>query len=43
MRCLITNVDQDSQRISLSTADLEEMTGDMLLDKVSSSDLSLAE
>ena len=34
MRCLITNVDQESQRVSLSTADLEEMTGDMLLDKV---------
>lgn len=34
VRCLITNVDQESQRVSLSTADLEEMTGDMLLDKV---------
>ena len=34
VRCLITNVDQESQRISLSTADLEETTGDMLMDKV---------
>lgn len=34
VRCLIINVDQESQRISLSTADLEETTGDMLMDKV---------
>ncbi len=35
VRCLIISVDQESQRIGLSTADLEETTGDMLMDKVS--------
>ena len=34
VRCLIINVDQEGQRVSLSAADLEETTGDMLMDKV---------
>ena len=34
MRCLVTFVDEGSQRISLSTADLEEVDGDMLLNQV---------
>jgi len=34
VRCMIERVDYDAQRINLNTADLEEIAGDMLMDKV---------
>ena len=34
MRCLVTYVDEGSHKISLSTSDLEEVDGDMILNQV---------
>ena len=34
MRCLVTFVDEGRHKISLSTADLEEVDGDMILNQV---------
>ena len=43
VRCLVTFVDEASHKISLSTADLEEVDGDMILNQVYAEDLPIAE
>ena len=43
MRCLVTFVDEGSHKISLSTSDLEEVDGDMILNQVHAARLALAE
>lgn len=34
VRCFVIDVDQESKRVALSTADLEEIDGDMLVNRV---------
>ena len=43
MRCLVTYVDEGSHKISLSTSDLEEVDGDMILNQVPAARLTIAE
>ena len=43
MRCLVTYVDEGSHKISLSTSDLEEVDGDMILNQVHAARLAFAE
>ena len=42
MRCLVTYVDEGSHKISLSTSDLEEVDGDMILNQVHAARLTIA-
>ena len=43
MRCLVTFVDEGSHKISLSTSDLEEVDGDMILNQVQAACPTIAE
>ena len=43
VRCLVTFVDEGSHKISLSTSDLEEVDGDMILNQVPAACLTIAE